>query len=163
MTPRVLVVDDEDSPRMSVELALTMAGYSVVGTADGREAIQQIVAADNQSRGFDLLITDLKMPHMSGLELLDELNAMGVSLPTLVITAFADSQTIRQLSEKGCDDYYEKPLDPKTLTNRVGEIIKKNAVDSLKWEAEILPPNPFRLARLETAFNTILAVGTCGN
>ncbi len=41
MTQRVSIVDDEDSARMSVELALTMAGYSVVGTADGREAIQQ--------------------------------------------------------------------------------------------------------------------------
>ena len=125
MTQRVLIVDDEDSARMSVELALTMAGYSVVGTADGREAIQQIIAADDQSREFDLLITDLKMPNMSGMELLDELNAMGVSIPTLVITGFADNQTIKQLSEKGCNDYYEKPLDPKTLTDRVGEILKK--------------------------------------
>lgn len=163
MTQRVLIVDDEDSARMSVELALTMAGYSVVGTADGREAIQQIIAADDQSREFDLLITDLKMPNMSGMELLDELNAMGVSIPTLVITGFADNQTIKQLSEKGCNDYYEKPLDPKTLTDRVGEILKKNGGNSLKWEAEIPPPNPFRLASLETAFNTILAVSTCGD
>ena len=99
---------------------------------------------------------------MSGLELLDELNAMGVSIPTLVITGFADNQTIKELSEKGCNNYYEKPLDPKTLTNRVGKIIKANVANRSKWEAEILPPNPFHLARLETAFNTILAVSTYG-
>lgn len=156
MTQRILIVDDENSARMSTELALTMAGYSVAGTGNGREAIERIVSAHGTPDRFDLLITDLQMPGMSGGQLIDELNVLGVVIPKLVLTGYADVRVITELGRKGCHDIQEKPVDPKALTVRVGDVLQKNMNRKAGWQKGMIPPNPFRLARLETAFNTIL-------
>lgn len=156
MTQRIIIVDDEVSARMSVELALTMAGYTVFGTDNGRKAVQAIAEANATPDKFDLLITDLQMPGMSGIELLDQLQARKIAIPTLAFTGYADDRVIMELELRGCHDLYEKPLDPKTITLRVGEMLQKNLNRKSGWEKGMLPPNPFRLARMETAFNTLV-------
>ena len=140
MTQHILVVDDEDSARMSVELALTMAGYKVVGTSDSVDAINKIVTASRSANPFDLLITDFKMPHLTGLELIDELQRQQITIPTLIITGFADNELVEELSRRDCADYYEKPLDPRTLIEQVEGIIKKKQPAADREHAEVSGP-----------------------
>lgn len=157
MTQRILIVDDDDSTRMSVELALTMAGYSVQGAESGGEAIEHIASTFGRAEQFDLLITDLQMPGMSGLQLIDALNAMEIEIPKIVLTGYAEPRVIRRLSEKGCRYLYEKPLNPRALINQVEQVLRDNMNRTSGWEKNLLPPNPFHLTKMEDVFNTILA------
>lgn len=157
MTQRILIVDDDDSARMSVELALTMAGYKVQGAESAGEAIEHIAATFGKAEQFDLLITDLQMPGMSGLQLIDALNEMEIEIPKIVLTGYAEPRVIRRLGEKGCHNLYEKPLDPKTLINQVERVLTTNMDRTSGWGKNLLPPNPFRLTKVENVFNTILA------
>lgn len=157
MPQRIIIVDDEVSSRMSVELALTMAGYAVFGTDNGKDAVKAIAEASATPDKFDLLITDLHMPGMSGIELMDRLHELRIEMPKLALTRCADERVIRELELRGCHDLYEMPLDPKTITHRVGELLQPHLNRFSGWEKGMLPPNPFRLARMETAFNTLVA------
>lgn len=157
MTQRIIIVDDEVSARMTAELALTMAGYAVFGTDNGKEAVKAIAEAYVTPGKFDLLITDLHMPGMSGIELIDRLHELQISIPKLALTGYADETVIRELGLRGCHDLYEKPLDPKTITHRVGDVLQQHLNRNSGGEKGMLPPNHFRMALLETAFNTIIA------
>ena len=153
MTQRIIIVDDEDSARMSAELALTMAGYTVLR----KEAVKVIAEANDTPDKFDLLITDLQMPGMSGIELIDQLHLLQIAIPKLALTGYVDDQLIREFELRGCHDLYEKPVAPKTLTHRVGKVLQQNLNRRSGRAKGMLPPNPFRLARMETAFNSLVA------
>ena len=157
MLQRIIIVDDEISARMSVELALTMAGYAVFGTDNGKDAVKAIAESNATTSQFDLLITDLHMPGMSGIELMDRLHELRIEIPKLAFTGYADDRVIRELELRGCHDLYEKPLDPKSITHCVGNVLQQHMNRESGWEKGILPPDPFRLARMETAFNTLMA------
>lgn len=75
---------------------------------------------------FDLLITDIQMPGMTGLELINEVNLMGINLPILVITNYGTRKLIIELMREGCMDYLDKPFTTKEFTNRVARVLKKN-------------------------------------
>ena len=157
MTQSILIVDDDESSRISVELALTMAGYSVLGADSGSKAIEHITAAIEAAETFDLLITDLHMPEMSGQQLIDELDRLGIEIPTIVLTGYADPDAIENLGGKNGCELFEKPLDPRALTIGVEKVLSKNKNRKRGWRKSMLPPNPFRLAEVENAFNTIRA------
>ncbi|MCZ6628083.1 MAG: response regulator [SAR324 cluster bacterium] len=132
MRQRILVVDDEESARMSVELALTMAGYKVLGTSDVEDAIVKAIEARDNNNPFDLLITDFKMPKLTGLELIDQLSNHDIEIPTLIITGFADDQLVDELSQRNSVEYYEKPMDPDTLVSQVQQIIKQKRTGEIE-------------------------------
>ena len=157
MTQRIIIVATEDSDRMSAGLALIMAGYTALCTDNGKEAVRIIAEANATSRNFDLLITDLQMPGMGGIELIDQLHLLQIAIPNLVFTGSIDDQVIRELELRGCHDLYEKPVAPKTLTHRVGKVLQQNLNRRSGRAKGMLPPNPFQLARMETAFNTLVA------
>jgi len=126
MDPKhILLAEDEQYVRVSLSAILKKAGYEVTTVEDGREALEKIIAAIDSSRPVDLLLTDIRMPGISGVELIDELERLNIVIPILVITGYGDKELIIHLMRKGCADYIDKPFDPEELLERLPPIFEK--------------------------------------
>ncbi len=116
---RVLIVDDDATSRRLLEVRLRAMECDLVMAADGHEAlsvIQQEVPA--------LMLLDLEMPRMGGMELLRALRREGIDLPTIVITAHGSIETAVEAMKEGAYDFLPKPFDPKHL-----EIVVRKALE----------------------------------
>jgi len=121
---KILVVEDEKQIRRVIELHLTKAGHEIRKCANGQEGIEQITAEH-----FDLVITDLQMPKINGLEFLEKLRALGVSVPSIVMTAFGSVETAVEAMKLGAADYLSKPLQLTELSLRVDSILSRNQIE----------------------------------
>ncbi|MDF1562544.1 MAG: sigma-54 dependent transcriptional regulator [Deltaproteobacteria bacterium] len=139
----ILVVDDQQSARTFLQGYLEGRGHRCVAAASAREALEVI------DRGvIDLVITDLCMPEMDGLALLESIRERGPDLPVILVTAYATIETAVKAMKVGAYDYLKKPIEPEELTilvdralahqalvreNRLlrAEVEKKNRLDNL--------------------------------
>src|SRR4051812_1226440 len=103
---RILVVDDQEMMRDSLAANLVREGHEVIAAGDGQAA-----AARLQAQRFDLLVTDLKMPRMTGIELLAEAKRLRPEMPVVLMTAFATVGTAVEAMKLGAYDYIQKPFD----------------------------------------------------
>ena len=122
---RVLVVDDEAPVRRALERALELEGYAVEQASDGEEALACIEAT-----APDVVVLDVLMPNMDGLEACRRLRAAGVSVPVLMLTARdAVSDRVEGL-DAGADDYLVKPFALAELLARVRALLRRLESDS---------------------------------
>ena len=121
----ILVVDDEQNMRNTLAFILETANYHVTTAAEGRSALEEILAAREGDSPVDLLITDMRLPGLTGLQLIDELNYLKIKIPVLVITAYGDRSLLLELERTGCTDYLDKPFDYKELVRRVDLLMEK--------------------------------------
>jgi two-component system response regulator PilR (NtrC family) len=103
--PTILVVDDELSMREFLKILLEKEGYQAVTASDGEKALKAIAMQE-----FDLVISDIRMPGMGGLELLDAAKKVTPDLPFIMITAFASPEDAVQAMKHGAYDYITKPF-----------------------------------------------------
>jgi len=103
---RILIVDDQDMMRDSLAQTLVREGHEVVAAPDGAAAAARLGAAR-----FDLLITDLRMPKMTGLELLAEAKRLRPEMPVVLMTAFATVSNAVEAMKLGAYDYIQKPFN----------------------------------------------------
>ena len=111
---KILVVDDETSIRNIVARQLESEGYNCVTASDGREAIETASV-----QHFDLVLTDVKMPHMSGIEVLTQIIANHPDTCVMMMTAVTDSHTAVEAMRLGACDYVTKPFDLEALSTRI--------------------------------------------
>jgi len=114
----ILIVDDEPNLRRTLALILQRAGYQVTMAASGSEAIKFI--SDNP---FDLVFLDLKMPEISGLDLLPEIRRQLPDVPVLILTAHATLDSAIEAVRRGARDYLLKPIDPEKILARVTQVL----------------------------------------
>ncbi len=107
----ILVVDDESVIREVLEKILKKGGFSVTAVGSGRLALNYL-----KSYRVDLLVTDIKMPEMSGLELLKEVKLRFPEVAIIVMTAFGDSYAIKDALLLGADEYITKPFKADELS-----------------------------------------------
>jgi len=112
----ILVVDDDKTLRLVLREHLQAAGYHVAEAADGREALQ-ILASET----VNLVLTDIRMPDMDGVELMAHMSAEYPFIPTMVITGCATPGTNNSFGETGNLQVMDKPLDLDDLTRRITE------------------------------------------
>jgi DNA-binding NtrC family response regulator len=108
--PDILLVEDKDSLRRVLRLTLENAGYSVTEAADARAALNEISAGPHK-----LVLTDLRMPHGSGLDVLRAARAADGSIPVIVMTAFGSVDEAVQAMKDGAHDFLQKPVDSNHL------------------------------------------------
>src|ERR1700694_2706788 len=115
VTPaRLLVVDDERSMRELLSIVLRREGYEITIANNGRAAIEAL------ERGrFDLLISDIKMPDMSGVEVFRAAKRIDPDILGIMITAFASADTAIEAMRLGAHDYLSKPFDVDELKIKV--------------------------------------------
>jgi two-component system response regulator PilR (NtrC family) len=121
--PRILVVDDERSMRELLAIVLRREGYEVLLAENGRAAIGLL-----ESEPVDLLISDIKMPDLSGVEVLRAAKRIDPDILGIMITAFASTDTAVEAMRLGACDYLSKPFDIDLLKMKVREKIENRAL-----------------------------------
>jgi len=114
VTKRVLVVDDDPQPRQTLVEFLKALGHETGVAASGQEAIATL-----RRERYDLVLTDLFMPEMDGLEVVREIKTMSPDLPVIVITGLSSVQSAVESVRAGAFDYIEKPVSLEALQIRV--------------------------------------------
>ncbi|NIX57988.1 MAG: response regulator, partial [candidate division Zixibacteria bacterium] len=117
---RVLVVDDEESVRDLLQRILEGAAYNVVTAADGQETLDKMSELD-----IEVVLLDIKMPGMSGIEVLQQLTAYYPDICVIMVTAIDDAQTAVETMKLGAYDYIIKPLNPAETVLTVQRAIEK--------------------------------------
>ncbi|MEP9411364.1 MAG: sigma-54-dependent Fis family transcriptional regulator [Candidatus Brocadia sp.] len=132
---KILVVEDQDAMRESLMIAFRDEGYQVEGAASGEEAIQKL---DNQNV-YDLVVTDLKMKKVDGLEVLKAVKAANPSTEVVLITAYGTISTAVQAIRDGAYDYVTKPFRHQEILKVAKKAIEKKSLkDRVRYlEGEI--------------------------
>lgn len=140
---RILVVEDDATIAGSIERELAHAGYSVTKVADGEEALAVI---DNEEQ--DLVILDLMLPVIDGIEVARRLRERGNRVPILMLTARAETRDVVMGFDAGADDYLRKPFENPELLSRVRALLKRTEQlrEAILYEASgvTLDPNSRR-------------------
>jgi two-component system NtrC family response regulator len=121
----VLLVDDDESLRRVVEYNLREDGYQVLTAADGRTGLQRF-----QESSVDLVVTDVRMPEMTGFELLTQLKSMQPDLPVIVLTAHGTIDAAVEAMKAGAFDYLTKPFSRDQLQAAVRKALELGALAS---------------------------------
>ena len=117
---RIIVIDDDEGNRRSTELALRRDGYEVAAYGGGSAGLDHL-----RAHGADLLVTDLRMPEMNGLDVLRQARAMDPGIGVLVITGFGSVESAVDAMKQGADDYLQKPVNLVELRKRVAAAVEK--------------------------------------
>jgi two-component system response regulator MprA len=112
---RILVADDDPAIRVTVSEALSDEGYEVVAVADGRSALEALT-----HNHLTLAILDMRMPGLTGWDVVAEMRARGLRVPVLVMTAAQNARL--WAAEVGAEDYLAKPFDLYDLLDKVEDL-----------------------------------------
>ena len=107
---RILIVDDEEIVRKVLRVMLTEGGYDVIEAEHGGKGIEKIGSDDNPLM-VDVIICDIRMPKINGIEAIAFFRQQYPSVPILVLTGFPDTVMAADLMSKGVHDYLVKPID----------------------------------------------------
>lgn len=120
---KILIVDDDDELRELIGFALRQAGYFVLHAADGMAALRVFDAEQP-----DLVILDVNLPHLNGLEVCRRIRAES-SVPIMMLTVRSSEEDQVQGLDTGADDYLTKPFSPRTLLARVRALLRRVEID----------------------------------
>ena len=139
-SPKLIIVDDEAVIREGIRRILSAEGYHVETSAGGRTAIEKI-----QEQDFDVVITDLKMPGMDGIEVLKTIKILQPEVPVIMITAYSTISSAVEAMKNGAFDYIAKPFSPDLIIEKVKKAIdyKTFMIDSFSAKQELSSDHGF--------------------
>src|SRR5215210_5905677 len=114
---RVLLVDDDPQALDSTRKILEFSGYEIVAASDGQSALD--IVRSSKKPGFDLVITDVRMPRLGGLEFLRALSLCGESMPVILMTAFGKIEDAVWAMKLGAVDFLTKPFKRQALLSSI--------------------------------------------
>ncbi len=115
---RILIIEDDDEMRSLLKDFIEEEGYEADSVEKGTYAFRKLM-----KESFDLIITDIRMPGYSGLEILPELKRLQPGIPIVVITAFGSEEVYRKALSRGANAYLEKPIHFHKLKELIQKII----------------------------------------
>jgi two-component system, OmpR family, response regulator RegX3 len=127
----ILIVDDEASLRQTLARILQRAGFDVTTTATGGEALSLL-----SQQEFDMVYLDIRMPDMSGLEVLKTIHTKFPELPVILFTAQPDLNSAVEALRNGATDYLLKPLKPQTIIDRTKSVLTHKEKERRKRELQ---------------------------
>ncbi len=142
---KILVVEDEQALALGIRDALEHAGFEVELCHDGKQALTRI-----REQTPDLVVLDLMLPGMSGLEVLERVRTEDIRCSVLILTALAEEEDVVRGLELGADDYMKKPFSPREFVARVEAQFRRVRMDTAPPSMLELPGGiQVDLARLE--------------
>jgi DNA-binding NtrC family response regulator len=150
---RLLIVEDRDSLRRMLERALGQEGYEVTAAADGRAGIDLLA-----ERSFDFVLTDLKLPDVSGLEVLEASRTAQPRVPVVVLTGFGTVGAAVEAMKLGAYDFLEKPLEIDDLSRLIERAIGERG-EAVVFNVPGAPPIVGAHPRLRAAIRLLQRVG----
>ncbi len=114
---KILIAEDEPSLLKSLVFTLRRFHFQILGIPDGIQAVEHLINSKNE--GYDLFITDIQLPGLSGFEVIDKMRAAGIQIPILVITAYGDQKVLSEISRRNINGYLTKPFTMDDLLQRV--------------------------------------------
>ncbi|HEX3127273.1 MAG TPA: sigma-54 dependent transcriptional regulator [Thermoanaerobaculia bacterium] len=151
-TGRILIVEDRDSLRRMLERALSQEGYEVASAADGQAGIRLV-----EERAFDFVLTDLKLPDVSGIEVLAASRRAQPRTPVVVLTGFGTVGTAVEAMKLGAYDFREKPVEIDDLSRLIEQAIGERD-EAAVFHAPGAPPIVGRHPRLRAAIRLLQKV-----
>jgi DNA-binding NtrC family response regulator len=154
---RLLVVDDEEHVRTSLACWFRDEGFEVSTAASGKEALQVLAR-----EGADILLVDIKMPGMDGLELQKRVKELAPDATIIIMTAYAAVDTAVQAMKEGAYDYIVKPFDPEELSRLVRKAAERYALlqENRALRAQLAGATPTLVTRGEGAMGQVLELIT---
>jgi CheY-like chemotaxis protein len=116
---RVLLVEDDDDNRELMSEVLEAAGYEVITAAGGAEGLRKL-----SETPVDVVVTDVGMPGMGGLEVARAVKKIAPRIPVVVVTGYAEREDIASARGREVDAVLVKPIDPDSLTSAIDQIMK---------------------------------------
>jgi len=116
---KILVIDDEDIVRLSCSRTLVPEGYELKMAKNGTEGLKML-----EEDAFDLVLTDLKMPNMDGIEVLANIKENWPATDVVIVTGYQTVETAVKAIKLGAFDYIEKPFTPDSLIATVANVFK---------------------------------------
>jgi two-component system response regulator HydG len=117
---KILVVDDDNIHCFMLNSTLSRWGYKISTAEDGLTAIEKV-----QKQIFDLVLMDIRMPRVSGLEALVEIKSYNPSLPVILMTAYVAEENVAEARKRGASDFLTKPFDMDELKKAIGRALTK--------------------------------------
>ncbi len=139
----ILLADDDDNLRRVLEYQLTEAGFEIQTAKDGAEALDIFGRND-----FDCVITDLRMPKLSGLEFLEKIKSADAEIPVIVITAFGEVETAVTAMKAGAFDYINKPFNRDEILLTIERAVNFSETKTENRQLRELVDKQFRLENL---------------
>ncbi len=135
-TITLLYVEDDDVVRSQIEPLMSKLFKKLFMAVDGADGLKQYKQHQND---IDIIVTDINMPNMNGLDMIEKINELNTSIPVIVTTAHTDSKFILDAINKSVDKYMAKPLQVKELTlNIVNMVLKYRRLNSIESLAKNL-------------------------
>ncbi len=154
----ILLVDDDDLVRQTLSMLLEREGFSVVSAASGREALEKA-----RQRTFDLVISDVRMSEMNGVQTVAALRQVLPDAHMILITGFADEEAPIQALRLGVDDYLKKPFDLDAFLARIRELRRRRRRPPLRPAllafTEELQQHPEFASHVESVERVALSAG----
>jgi len=120
---RILLLEDDKLLNLAITEYISSIGHEIYPLRDGHDALIEI-----QNNSYDLLILDINVPNINGLELLELLHEHKIHTPTIFISALIDIEDISRAFDLGCHDYLKKPFHLKELTMRIDKILQSSYI-----------------------------------
>jgi len=153
----LLIVDDDSYVLESISTLLKEFGYTVYTSQNAHDAMKQV-----EKVPFDAILTDIKMPQVSGIELLQNIHAYNQHIPVILMTAFAELDVAVDAIKRGAFDFITKPYNPDYLLHSVQKAVKYTKFMQMERNYKIMLEDTVRLRTQELA-NALMMVKTMSN
>jgi len=151
--PQILVVDDEDAIRRTVIASLRATKHEVLEASTVKRGFQIL-----QSEPIDLVVSDLRLPDGSGIDLLQKIKSAKISSDVIIMTGYATIDTAVQAMKEGANDYITKPFNPGELTIRIEKVLKQKQLQKKVHRLEQKLQEKFKLEKIISASNSMQQV-----
>jgi two-component system, NtrC family, nitrogen regulation response regulator NtrX len=151
MKPKVLVIDDESAIRDSLKMILEYEDYQFVGAASGQDGLAAV-----QRERPDVVLLDIKMPGMDGLEVLKQLHALDESLPIVMISGHGTTSTAVEAVRSGAVDFLDKPLSSERVIVTLQNVLKQSELRSENRDLKIAMESKYEIVGQSPALRSVL-------
>lgn len=142
--PRILLAEDDTEMRRMLALQMRNAGFDVIECSDGQQLLERIWdfnPADNRDH-FDLIVSDIRMPGFTGLEVLEGITDTQWFTPMILITAFGDKRTHAEARRLGATAVFDKPFNVSDLLGKIREILVLDSPSGHNWSPTLAAAGP---------------------